>query len=305
MPDDAALIFQLVSAYNTAMVGFADCRLEDIADGLVEPGFDRRTDGWLVLAGDGRPAGYGTAFGKGDRQVVEVEVASQDPAVAAWLLEQTMDRAEEMAREGGHTEVTLDSFVYRADASLGALLADNDFAPGTTYHRMRIDHRAPVAAARLPADVVLRRGAFDGATRWAAHEVIIDSFRGQFGFVPRPHDEWVQALDKRSTFGWSQLTLLEVNRRPVAIRICGDDFADSDNCGYIGMLGVLESFRGRGLAKFLLHDAFALDASAGRTGTILTVDTNNPTPALHLYESVGMTPTLIHDGYRRTLPIAG
>ena len=56
--------------------------------------------------------------------------------------------------------------------------------------------------------------------------------------------------------------------------------------------------RGRGLAKFLLRDQFALDAAAGRTGTILHVDTNNPTPALDLYLSVGMTATLVIDAWQ-------
>jgi ribosomal protein S18 acetylase RimI-like enzyme len=132
---------------------------------------------------------------------------------------------------------------------------------------------------------------------------MIDSFRGQYGFVPRPHAEWIEAREARANFDWSQLTVLEVNRRAVAIRDCSDAYVETENCGYIGMLGVVERFRGRGLAKYLLHDAFALDAAAGRTGTILHVDTNNPTQALRLYRSVGMTPTLIHTAYRRTLQL--
>jgi mycothiol synthase len=95
------------------------------------------------------------------------------------------------------------------------------------------------------------------ATRWTAHEVIINSFRGQFGFVPRPHAEWVEALGARSTFVWSQLTVLEVDGQAVAVRSCSDEFVEAENCGYVGMLGVVEGFRGRGLAKFLLRDSFA------------------------------------------------
>jgi ribosomal protein S18 acetylase RimI-like enzyme len=128
-------------------------------------------------------------------------------------------------------------------------------------------------------------------------------FRGQFGFVARPYDEWHEAREIRSTFDWSQLTTLEIDGRAVAIRECSDDFIASENCGYIGRLGVHEEARGRGLAKFLLRDAFALDAAAGRSGTILHVDTNNPTPALGLYLSVGMTATLAIDAWRRVLPV--
>jgi len=303
-PTDAKALFELLSAYNTAVIGVADLTLDEVADGLVEPGFDRPTDGWLVLAEDGRPAGYAIAFGLGNRQTVQVEVTSPDPVVAAWLFEQAMHRAREMGRERGHTEITVDSCIHHADERLRALLTGNDFTIGTTYHRMRIDHAADVIAPATPAGIVVRRGTFDAAGRWAAHQVIIDSFRGQFGFVPRPHDEWVEAHDAQVTFDWSQLTVLEAGGRAVAARVCSDLYVEGENCGYVAMLGVLEEFRGRGLATFLLRDTFALDARAGRSGTILNVDTNNPSPALGLYLSVGMKPTLVFDGYRRVVPTA-
>jgi ribosomal protein S18 acetylase RimI-like enzyme len=59
--------------------------------------------------------------------------------------------------------------------------------------------------------------------------------------------------------------------------------------------------RGRGPAKLLLRQAFARDARAGRIGTILHVDTNNPTPALGVYERVGMRPVLVIDVWRRII----
>ena len=52
----------------------------------------------------------------------------------------------------------------------------------------------------------------------------------------------------------------------------------------------------------LSDSSLAFAAAAGRSGTILHVDTNNPTPALGLYLSVGMKPVLIIDVWRRTLP---
>jgi len=297
-PTDAQGIFELVSAYNAALVGFADCTLDEVADNIVEPGFSRTTDGFLVFAGDDLPVGYGIAFAKGDRDMIDIEVTSQDPSVAAWLFERTMQRAVAMGRESSHAEITVDAFVYHADELLRALLTEHAFAAGTTYFRMRIDHTEPVAAPELPAGVSIRRGAFDAATRRRGHDVVLDAFRGQFGFVPRPHDEWIERLETSSSFAWSQFTLLEVDGQAVAVRVCGDEFIEGDNCGHLAMLGVLEEFRGRGLATFLLRDSFALDAAAGRTGTVLHVDTNNPSQALRLYESVGMAPTLVMDGLR-------
>jgi mycothiol synthase len=300
---DAERLFGLLATYNTAVIGFPDGTVDEVADRIVEPGFERETDGWLVLAGDGLPVGYATAFGKGDRHVVGIQVWSQEPAVAAWLFEQALQRAREMARERGHADVTVDTEVYRADEPLRTLLSGHEFVAVTTSQRMRIDHTGPVTAPEAPAGVVVRRGTFDDATRWTAHEVLIECFRDEFGFVARPHDEWVQARDGQSTFDWSQMTLLEIDDRAVALRDCNDAFVETDNCGHIARLGVIQQFRGRGLAKFLLRDAFAIDAAAGRAGTILHVDTNNPTPALDLYLSVGMKATLVIDTWRRTLPV--
>ncbi|MEU4394319.1 GNAT family N-acetyltransferase [Kribbella sp. NPDC023855] len=294
----------MIAAYNSAVVGFADTTLEEVAYCIGRPGFDPATDGWLVVGDDGRPAGYATARGVGDWRMIDVEVTSQYPEVAGWLVDRTVERAREMGRERGHEQVTADLFVYRADEVLRTQLADHDFATGTTYHRMRIDHTGPVAAPDEPAGVLVRRGAFDEVTRSAAHAAITECFTGQFGWVETPRDEWVEGLEDVPIFDWSQLTLLEVDGRTVAVRVCSDSYVESENCGLIGMLGVVEEFRGRGLAKYLLRDAFAVDAAAGRVGTILHVDTNNPTPALGLYLSVGMKPTVIFDGWRRVLPAA-
>jgi len=46
------------------------------------------------------------------------------------------------------------------------------------------------------------------------------------------------------------------------------------------------------------NDQFVADEGCG---TILHVDTNNPTPALGLYERVGMRPVLVIDVWRRSL----
>ena len=63
-------------------------------------------------------------------------------------------RAGEMGRDGGHAEITVDSTIYRADEPLRALLSGHDFAVGTTYHRMRVDHIEP--APNIPANAIGR-----------------------------------------------------------------------------------------------------------------------------------------------------
>ncbi len=295
--EDAEAILGLVSAYNTAVVGFADYTLDDAVDQLAEPGFDAETDGWLVFAGDA-PIGYGWIFGKGDRRLLDMDLYTADPAVETFLLGEITRRAREIAREDGHTSVQLDAVVYRADETRRLRLSGDGFEQAATFHRMRIDHDGLAEMPAVPAGVTVRRGALDEESRRTAHALVTESFKGQFGFTLRTFEEWHASHENHSAFDWSQLTLLELDGQAVAVRESNDQFIEDENCGHIGRLCVSTDARGRGLAKFLLRDQFVLDAAAGRAGTILHVDTNNPTPALDLYLAVGLRAALVIDIWR-------
>jgi hypothetical protein len=80
---DAEALFELISACNTAVIGFADYTLDDMADELVEPGFDLETDAWLVYSGE-ELTGYGNVFGKGDRSLIDVGIVTLDPVIDVW-----------------------------------------------------------------------------------------------------------------------------------------------------------------------------------------------------------------------------
>ncbi|MER5265961.1 GNAT family N-acetyltransferase [Actinosynnema sp. NPDC002837] len=294
--DDAELVLGLVHACTTAVIGFADYTLEDMRDELTRPGFDLERDAWLVLDAAGAPVGYATANGKSGSDEVDVDVVSQDPVLVDWLFTRVLERAREIGRAGGHDAVTVDHGVYRDDVALRARVAALGLEVATTFHRMRVDHVGDVPPPAPVPGLVLRQ-AVDEDVRRVAHEVWNASFAGQFGFVPKTYEEWHERQERKSTFDWSGLWLAELDGRPAGFLERTDQFADED-CGYVGFLGVLAEARGRGVAKHLLGHAFHLDASTGRAGTILHVDSNNPTPALGLYESVGMRPVLVIDVWR-------
>ena len=298
--DDAETILALVAAYNTPLVGFADCTLDDIRDELVEPGFDRERNSWLVFGDADRPVGYGWTFGDGNSDQIDVEAIAVDPVVAGWLLDRVSDRAREVGREHGYDTITVSKGIYREDDPMRAHLEARGFEPATTFQRMRIDHTGPVPFPEPPPGVRVREAA-DDAIRRAAHDVQARAFSDHFGWVRKPYEEWLETHEARSNFDWSQLWLVELDGRPVAICECTDQFVEDEDCGYVSSLGVLAEARGRGIAKYLLRRVFAADAAAGRTGTILHVDANNTTPAVGLYASVGMRSVLIIDVWRREL----
>ncbi|MFI9009120.1 GNAT family N-acetyltransferase [Actinosynnema sp. NPDC053489] len=298
-PEDAELILGLVHAYTAEVIGFADYTLDDMCDELRRPGFDLDRDAWLVLDPAGGPVGYATANGKSGSDEVDLDVVSADPVVADWLFDRVLERAREIGREGGHDGVTVDQGVYRDDTALRERVAARGFEVATTFHRMRVDHDGDVPPPAPVPGLVLRQGV-DPDVRRVVHEVWNASFAGQFGFVPKAFEDWHEALDRKSIFDWTGLWLAELDGRPAGFLECTDQFADEDR-GYVGHLGVLPGARGRGVARHLLRYAFHRDAAAGRVGTVLHVDSNNPTPALDLYESVGMRPVLVIDVWRARL----
>ncbi|HYJ68515.1 MAG TPA: GNAT family N-acetyltransferase [Nocardioidaceae bacterium] len=301
-PTDAEVILDLVSAYNSAIVGYADFTLDDVRDDLAEPGFDLTRDAWLAFDSDRRLVGYGWACADGDSDQVDVDVMATDATMTEWLLDRSTERAREMGRERGHAKVTLHKGIYRDDVGIRSPLETRGFAPVTSFHRMRIDFDGPVELPQMPAGLTLR-DAVDDATRRDAHAVQTAAFSEHFGYVAKSYSEWFELMQAKSTFAWSQMWVGDLDGRPVAM--CGrtDQFIEDDDCGYVQTLGVLDEARGRGIATYLLRRAFAVDAAAGRTGTILHVDANNTTPALSLYESVGMRPVLVVDIWDRILAV--
>ncbi|WP_084963509.1 GNAT family N-acetyltransferase [Thermoactinospora rubra] len=303
-PGDAAEIFRLVTAAHTAVLGFVDATLDDIADELAEPGFDLDRDGWLAHDADGRPAGWAWACRKGDSDNVDIDVivrpGGEDLAEQLWAT--VIGRAREIARELGHQAVTLDVGVYRADTAQQERARAHGFAPATGFHRMRIDFDGPVPEPDPPPGVTLHPTLTDEARR-QAHAIHEESFADHFGFVPSSYAGWHERREASSTHDWTQGLVARVDGEPAAALLAGNQFAADEDCGYVAMLGVLPRFRGRGLARLLLRTAFARDAARGRKGTILHVDANNVTPALGLYTSAGMRQVLAIDVWRRRLPV--
>jgi mycothiol synthase len=300
-PSDAEAIYALVTGYNTEVIGCGDWTLDDARDELAEPGYTLETDSWLVHAPGNALTGYAWAIGKGTGEHVDVEVVTTEDRVSPWLFDQVLARATERARAGGHDGATVDIGIYREDCRMRVAAAAHGFAPATAFYRMRVDHGPVAPTLAAPVGITLTTGPGDEDFRRNAHTVLTDSFKEHFGWVARPFEDWQHRLELESLFDWRQLIVAKLAGRPVAVLITNDRFVEDENCGYVADLGVLPDVRGRGIATFLLMTAFAADIRAGRTGTILHVDSNNRTPALGVYEGVGMRPVLVIDMWQRTV----
>jgi ribosomal protein S18 acetylase RimI-like enzyme len=298
--EDAGVIQQHLAARSVALIGLHQYSPEGVADFLRNPQLDLTTDTWLVSV-DGSIAGTAAVVHRPD--CIGIELTSADRSVAGWLFDRAIARAAEATRDAGLSEQLVRIGVLGADEQLAELAAAHGFRHETSIQRMKIVHAGPVERPAAPAGIVVRSGAPDEESRRTAYRLIAESFGDQPSSSPPEYSQWVAAREARSTFSWSQLTVLELDGEPVAVREFDRNFVNSDNCGYIGRIGVLAQARGRGLAKYLLRDQFAIDATAGLSGTMLHVDSSNPTPAVGLYLGVGMRPDIVNDRWRKTLQV--
>ena len=292
--DDAEAIFAVIDRHNTPLVGSADITLAEVRDELSEPGFDPNSDAWLVGDDAGVDVAYGWAYRKGTSDMVDIDVYADD-AVAGWLWDEVLARARGLGAAAGHDAITVDIGIYQNDDAQQTRARARGFAPVTTFQRMRIDFDGPPAEPVIPAGVDVRLGPGDEAFRRQAHDVSKRAFAEHFGFVERSFEEWHESIDTATTSDWAQLRVAYVAGEPAAMVRGSDQFVDDEDRGYVTTVAVLPAARGQGLAKLLLLQAFADDFRRGRRGTVLHVDANNVTPAVGLYEHVGMRAVLAID----------
>ena len=119
-----------------------------------------------------------------------------------------------------------------------------------------------------------------------AHGIANAAFKDHWDHVDHSY-EHDMAWFRSNSFDPTQWLIASVDGDPAGVCLGNDHLAEL-NWGYISTLGVLEEYRGRGIARFLLQTAFAEAYARGRVGVKLGVDSENATGAPALYTAVGM-----------------
>jgi mycothiol synthase len=243
---------------------------------------------WLrVLELDGRVAGYGDIWPRPD--VLELDAA----APGHWDV--FLDWAESEAREHAIPQVRT-SLAYgheleglvsargyvRWRSSLTMAIALDDVAPPAVPAGIEI---RPYVDADEPVLIATVNEAFERDPFW--HQVDAPNFRA-FYLGARGHDPLLWAL------AWDGPTLAGCS---LAYAGRGSDAA----LGWIGTLGVLPPWRGRGLGEALLRTSFRDLRARGLRRAGLGVDAQNVTNALRLYERVGMRQVQRQDSWVKAL----
>jgi ribosomal protein S18 acetylase RimI-like enzyme len=303
-PGDAANAVRIITECDIAAIGEKDSGDADIAHMLALPTMDRAAS-CLVLAGD-EPIGllwlendatgrdtFLDAFCPPGPRAREVHDLGIELGLQAALSHRAAAPAGEWTVRAG---------CWLSDEDYAAALVAHGFAPARAFYRMRIDSSSPEMPETLPPlpdGVAIETSDTEEVRRriWAVDNA---SFAEHYNFTSRDFDEWWSFESTSTTHDPDGWWLLTVDGVDAAICLLDESRAELGD-GYVGVLGVLKEFRGRGLAQLLLRRSFVHYRDRGRKGTQLGVDAENGTGAVAVYEKVGMRVTRAIQGFSQPL----
>jgi mycothiol synthase len=291
--EDALQILSLLLRCTAAYLGGRRGSEEEVEDRLHQEGSVSELDTLLVVAPGGSLAGFAHVFTEPPHEDVRcfgrVEPRWAGHGVGSAILRWALERAPELAeRRPSGSAAVLHATQWAKDVAAEPLMREHGFAPVRYLMLMSIDlERAPVAS-EPPTGVTIRDcAAEDEDDLIAAHHV---AFEAHWGRTTLEREAWM----RERTEGW------RYDRRLWRVAVAGDrivGFAlarfgmlEDPNVGYVQDLGVIPSWRGRGLGLALLTDVFARLRGIGLVRAALHADAENTTGAVRLYTRAGMTP---------------
>ena len=282
-------VLSLLQASDCAVYGDTDWTAPELREQWDE--MDLAADAWLVEL-DGRLAGVMHLCelrGRGcyvTDGYVHPELKGR--GIGAYLL----DLVEARARERMVTEVpagervVLHNAHLHGDEGAASLVAAKGYTRVRTFFRMVADLDVVAAAPAVwPHGIELRPldVASHGPLLHAADE---DAFAQEWGYHPLAYEKWASRVFGRQQFDPS-LFVVAWDGDSIAGFSCNYPKRMGD-WGWVGVLGVVPSWRRRGLGLALLRESFRRFRATGETVAALGVDAENPTGATRLYERAGM-----------------
>ena len=159
----------------------------------------------------------------------------------------------------------------------------------------------PEPLAPLPDGLTIRPQAGESeAAAWAA--TYSNAFAEAYDAHGQTEDDKLHRMGLKSYRPDLDLVLVDANNEMVGIAFCVlEPVAGGGDQAWVNQLGVLKEWRGKGLGRALLTAGMDAFHKRGVRDIWLTVDSENETGALGLYESAGFEPFYQAVVYRREI----
>ena len=210
-------------------------------------------------------------------------------AIVAWGLGRARSQIH-LAPDGAR--VTTRCQAGDADIAAAELFEAFEYQADRHDIEMELVFDGPVSVAPLPPGITVRTmsGAQD---LLIVGEVTAEAFRDHYGWVDSSHEQRTKRWENfRGMDEWDDdlVFIAQSGDTAVGVALGLRSYGTATDAGYIGSLGVVRSWRGKGLARALLTMAFDRYQRNGMRSVALHVDADSLTGATRLYHSVGMKP---------------
>ncbi|QIK77218.1 GNAT family N-acetyltransferase [Nocardioides piscis] len=140
----------------------------------------------------------------------------------------------------------------------------------------------------------------------AVHDVLEGAFTDHFNHAEETFHEFLHRLREDPGHRWDHWWLAEVDGEAAGALVgTVSESTKGPDGSYVAYLGVLESARGRGVAKGLLNTIIADAAVSGRDRVGLEVDADSPTGADGLYVAMGWGTKYVTESWHKDVPVSG
>ncbi len=216
-----------------------------------------------------------------------VDPAHAGRGIATFLLRRAEDRAIRAAARAGQRSAILRTAVVDGDAAALAWHHRRGFRPVRHFLQMRLDLGSPPPVPVWPPGVTVRAVARDElAAVWDVHQ---RAFADLATSVPAAFPSWrEQRVERDPAFDLSLWFLAVVEDEPVGVCLARATTPEAAEIGDVRDLGVVPSWRRRGVAMALLRTALQAFWQRGLTGAALEVDDVTLEGAVALYRAAGM-----------------
>jgi ribosomal protein S18 acetylase RimI-like enzyme len=321
-PATVARLTDLLRDHERAGRGWAGSGEDDVLVEVSERGLAMREN--LVLRdAEGRIRAWGSVHDRAEGRMLLVHIVDRDldehladrcsDVLFAWA--QAQARAVGAAR--GLAEQQIDTGAFADDERQHRWLEDAGFTRVRTWWQMSRSVQAgeaelvPDAARWESRGVVFRPVERQGdgmpseADLRAIHDVLEGAFTDHFNSAEETFDEFIHRLREDPGHRWDHWWLAELEDGEPAGALVGtvSESATGPDGSYVSYLGVLESARGRGVAKGLLRTIIADAAARGRDRVGLEVDADSPTGAEGLYTSMGWGTKYVTESWHKDVVV--
>ncbi len=294
--DDLDGVAATLLADDLADVGEPHFGADYVCDLWSAPGVELSDDGWVITDPNGAIVAHALVSPDGEGRLKSWGVVHPEHrglGIGSALLDRMEARASERVR--GLPGAVLHTAVTDTNSAGAALVRSHGFAHVRTFRHLRIDlDGSPRDPGEPPPGIEIGEIQPDRDLR-RVHAIFVESFRHEWGYRVIPFEEWLGMEVEVPSFD-PGLWLLATAGDAAVGALTGVVWGDR---GWVGELGVLAPWRGRGIASALLRRAFATFASRGVPRVMLSVDSENSTGAVRLYERVAMRTALARDVYEK------